>query len=149
MADLVPRSPRSKISAITDWRVRDENDLPDVAPGHEYERVIAPQRCVALRRIVVRDPMTLVRLEIGTIPNPFELESTHVATAEVQHSVRTYRLGDLGSEDLGRSLLKIGAAIAARKRIAIAPGLEIRVVLRNEGADPAKACVALLHEEVA
>jgi hypothetical protein len=133
---------RPRISVITDWRIRDEDDLPDVAPGTEYECVIAPQKFVALRRIVVRD-LTLVRLAIGTIKVPFELESA-------DGPVRTYRLRDLGDEDLRRRLVKTGAAVATSEMIAIVPGLEVRTVLRNETTAPAKPRAALIvHEEVA
>jgi hypothetical protein len=163
---------RARISVITDWRVRDE-DLPDVAPGADYERVIAPQKFVALRRIVVRD-LALVRLQVGAVEEvPFELESA-------EGPVRTYRLGALGDDGLRRRLVETGAAVtkivrdiraqdsivefdcgregdsaASAKRavtnelIAIAPGLEVRVVLRNDRSMPAKPRAALIvHEEV-
>jgi hypothetical protein len=123
---------------ITDWRTREE-DLPDVAPGDEYTRVIAPQRFVALRQIVVRD-LALRRLEIGTVTVPFELESAN-------DRVRTYRPRGLGNEDLRRSLALTGAAVAASDLIAIAPGLEVRTVLRNEGPTPAKPCMVLIVQE--
>lgn len=131
-----------RVAVITDWRVRDE-DLPDVSPGAEYECVIVPQKFVAIHRIVVRD-LALVRLKIGPVEAvPFKLESA-------KGPLRTYRLGDLGDADLRRSLLKIGAAVATSTSIAIAPGLEIRTVLRNEEDAPAKPRVALMvHEEVA
>ena len=134
------RTPRT--SVITDWRIRDESDLPDVPPGGEYERVIAPQKFVVLRQIIVRGP-SLVRLQIGTVPDvPFELEG-------VDGEIRRYRPKDLDVRFLDRLLLKVGAAAAGPNMIAISPGLEVRLQLRNEGDAPTKPRVALLvHEEV-
>ena len=135
----------ARISIITDWRIKD-SDLPDVAPGDEFERVIAPQKFVVLRRIRVVSvlsggDMTLVRLEIGVVKDiPFELEST-------DGLVRTYRLKGLDDEDLKRRLVKTGAAVATKDAIAIAPALEVRTILRNEGIRPAKPIVALLVQE--
>lgn len=132
----------ARTSVITDWRVRDENDLPDVPPGGEYERVIAPQKFVVLRRILVRD-MTLVRLEIGMVKDiPFELESE-------DGPQRTYRLKGLDDDDLKKRLVKTGAAVATKDSIAIAPAVEVRTILRNEGVAPAKPRAALIvHEEI-
>jgi hypothetical protein len=132
---------RSRISVITDWR--EDEALPDVAPGEEHVCVVAPQRFVAIDRIVVRD-LVLIRLAIGAVEEvPFELESA-------DGSVRTYRLRDLDVEDLKRRLVKTGAAVATSEMIAIVPGLEVRTVLRNEGTAPAKPRAALIvHEEVA
>ena len=133
---------RPHTSVITDWRVSDENDLPDVPPGGEYERVIAPQKFVVLRQIIVRGP-SLVRLQIGTVSEvPFELE-------EVKGEISRYRPKDLDVRFLDRLLLKVGAAAAGPHMIAISPGLEVRLHLRNEGDAPTKPRVALLvHEEV-
>lgn len=134
MSDKSPRT-----SLITDWRTK-EGDLPDVAPGDEYERVIAPQKFVVLHRVVVRG-LTLVRLEIGAVKNvPFELDGTDGP----QH---TYRLRGLDDEMLKKSLIKTGAAVAAPQAIAIAPGLEVRAVLRNESDAPAKPRAALVVQE--
>lgn len=134
MSDKRPRT-----SIITDWRTK-EGDLPDVAPGDEYERVIAPQKFVVLHRVVVRG-LTLVRLKIGAVKNvPFELDST-------DGPQRTYRLRDLDDEMLKKSLIKTGAAVAAPQAIAIAPGLEVRAVLRNESDAPAKPRAALVVQE--
>ncbi len=130
------------MSVITDWRVRDESDLPDVPPGGEYERVIAPQKFVVLHRIIVRGP-SLVRLGIGAVPDvPFELES-------VDGEVRRYRPKGLYEEAINTQLVKAGAAAASPNAIAILPGLEVRLQLRNEGDTPTKPRAALLvHEEV-
>ena len=134
------RTPRT--SVITDWRVRDESDLSDVPPGGEYEGVIAPQKFVVLRQIIVRGP-SLVRLQIGAVPDiPFELEG-------VDGEVRRYQPKDLDVRFLDRLLLKVGAAAVGPNMIAISPGLEVRLQLRNEGDVPTKPRVALLvHEEV-
>ncbi len=136
---------RSRMSIITDWRARDE-DLPDVEPGEEFECVIAPQKFVVLHqvRIVNSLPggdMTLAHLGIGNVKEvPFELNGT-------DGSVRTYRLKGLDNDTLKKALVKTGAAVATRNTIAIAPGLEVRVVLRNEGRAPAKPRAALLVQE--
>jgi len=128
----------TRISVITDWRAKDE-DLPDVAPGEEHERVIASQKFIVLHRIRVVG-MALARLKIGPLEDvPFELEKTDGA-------VRTYRLANLGDETLKRNLVRIGAA-AAKEAIALAPTLEVRVVLRNDGSSPAKPRAALLVQE--
>ena len=134
------RAPRT--SVITDWRVRDENDLPDVPPGGEYERVIAPQKFIVLRQIIVRGP-SLVRLQIGGVPDvPFELEG-------VDGEIRRYRPKDLEQESMKKQLVNVVAAAAGPSVIAISPGLEVRLQLRNEGDAPTKPRVALLvHEEV-
>jgi hypothetical protein len=132
----------TRTSVITDWRVRDENDLPDVPAGGEYERGIAPQKFVVLRRIIVRD-MTLVRLRIGAVDEvPFELESE-------DGPQRSYKPKGLDDDTLKKRLIETGAAVATRDSIAIVPGLEVRVLLRNKGDVPAKPRAALLvHEEV-
>jgi len=129
----------NRMSVVTDWRTRDE-DLPDVPPGGEYERTIAPQKFVALRRIVALN-LVLVRLRIGAVDDvPFELESADGRR-------RTYRPMDLDDAALRERIAAVGAAVVAPDAIAIAPGLEVRVVLRNETATPAKPRVALLVQE--
>ena len=126
-------------SIITDGRVREE-DLPDVAPGDEYEHVIRPQKFIVLHRIGIRD-MTLVRLEIGKVKDvPFELESTDGPS-------RTYRLKGLDDSDLKKRLVNTGAAVATINSIAIVPALEVRLFLRNEGDAPAKVRAALFVQE--
>ena len=133
------RTPRT--SVITDWRIRDESDLPDVPPGGEYEYVIAPQKFVVLRQIIVCGP-SLVRLQIGAVPDvPFELEG-------VDGEIRRYRPDGLEQESIKKQLVKAGAATAGANMIAISPGLEVRLQLRNEGDAPTKPRTALLvHEE--
>jgi len=123
-------------SVITDWRVRDESKLPDAAPGETFERVIAPQKFVVLRRILVRD-LTLIGLQIGTVEVPFELEST-------DGPQRIYRPTGLGDETLRKRLVATGAAVATEDSIAVAPALEVRTVVRNDGDMPAKPRVSLL-----
>jgi hypothetical protein len=133
-----------RMSVITDWRTK-EDDLPDVAPGEEYEYVIAPQKFVVLHRIRVVNSLpggdlTLVRLKIGAIEDvPFELD-------RVDGLVRTYRLKGLDNEDLKKLLVRTGAA-AMKAAIAIAPALEVRAVLRNEGTRAAKPRAALIVQE--
>jgi hypothetical protein len=131
------------MSVITDWRTK-EDDLPDVAPGEEYEYVIAPQKFVVLHRIRVvnslpRGDLTLVRLKIGAIEDvPFELDS-------VDGLVRTYRLKGLDDEALKKNLVRIGAAVV-KDAIAIML-LDVRAVLRNEGTRATKPRAALIVQE--
>ena len=126
------------LTAITDWRGAE--DLPDIAPGDEYERVIAPQKFVVLHRILVRD-MTLVRLQIGRVEDiTFELEST-------DGPLLAYRLIGLGDDALKKALVATGATVTTSSSIAISPGLIIRVLLRNEGDTPVKPRAALLVQE--
>lgn len=133
-----------RMSVITDWRTK-EDDLPDVAPGEEYEYVIAPQKFVMLHQIRVVNSLhdgdlTLVRLEIGIVNDvPFELDS-------VKGLVRTYRLKGLDDEDLKKRLVRTGAA-AVKDAIALAPALEVRAVLRNEGTRAIKPRAALIVQE--
>jgi hypothetical protein len=128
----------ARASAITDWNTR-EDELPDVEPGAEYERLYASQKFIVLRRVVVRG-MALARLQIGAVEVPFELESTGDLT-------RTYRPTGLDEENLKRLLVKAGAAVATKDSIAIAPTLEIRVVLRNDGGAAIKPRAALIVQE--
>lgn len=130
---------KPRTSIITDWSVRDEDELPDVPPGGEHEQAIAPQKFVVLRRIVVRD-LTLVRLQIGVVEVPFELETT-------DGPLRTYRPKSLNDDALKKRLVATGAAVATVDSIAIAPGQEVRVLLRNDGQLPAKPRAALLVQE--
>lgn len=144
MADRPVKDRNPRTSVITDWRIRDENDLPDIGPGEECERVIAPQKFVVLYRIIVRGSWaSLVRLQIGAVPDvPFELESV-----DDDGKLRHYRPTDLANEAIKKQLIKVGAAAATPNAIAIAPGLEVRLHLRNEGARPAKLSAALLVQE--
>lgn len=135
---MTARTPR--MSVITDWRVCDENDLPDVPPGGEYERVITPQKFVVLHQIILRGPY-LLRLQIGAVPDvPFELES-------VDGEIRRYRPKGLDQEAIKQQLVMTGAAAIGENAIAIVPGLEVRLQLRNERAAPTKPRVALLVQE--
>ena len=134
---MTARTPRT--SLITDWRVRDESTLPDIAPGEEHERVIAPQKFVVLRRVIVSD-LTLIHLQIGAVEVPFDLEVS-------DGPLRTYKPKSLDDEALKKCLVAIGAAVATVDSIAIAPGLEVRVLLRNDGQLPAKPRAALLVQE--
>lgn len=130
-----------RTSVITDWRMSDA-DLPDIAPGEEYERVIRPQKFVVLHRILVRD-MALIRLQIGAVDGvPFRLEGA-------EGSRRGYRLTGLDDTDLKKRLIATGATVATPAAIAIVPGLEVRVFLRNEGDAPVKPrCALLVQEEI-
>lgn len=129
----------TKTTVITDWRVRNEDKLPDVPPGGHYERVIAPQKFIVLHHVLTRD-MTLVHLDIGMVKDiPFELESE-------DGPQRIYRLKDL-SDDLKKALIATGAAAAPQNTIAIAPALEVRTILRNDGNASAKPRASLLVYE--
>jgi len=124
--------------AIIDWSVRDDV-LPDIAPGEEYECAIAPQQFVVLRRIYTYG-MTLVSLRIGEVEAvPFERISDDRQS--------DYALRGLDNADLRERLIATGAAVATADSIAIVPGLEVRVVLRNEGNVPAKPRAALIVQE--
>lgn len=129
----------SGLSVITDWRVRDE-DLPDVPPGGEYTRVIASQRFFVLHRIVTRG-LNLRRLQIGALDVPFELEGS-------DGEIRRYRPEGLDDDAVKQALVLTGAAVVDSNTIAIAPGLEIWLYLRNESS-PTKPRVALLVQEKA
>lgn len=131
-----------RTSIITDWRSHDK-DLPDVRPGGEHEFVIASQKFVVLRLILVID-MVLVRLQIGEVDVAFELEN---AEGWLALRRRTYRLKDLGDGDIQKRLRATGAAVAPSNTIAIVPGLEVRVLLRNESAVSVKPRAALLVQE--
>lgn len=132
------RTPRT--SVITDWRVRDEDKLPDVPPGEGYERQIAPQKFVVLHRVVVRG-MSLAQLGIGAVSSvPFELDS-------VDGDTRYYRPCGLDAEAIKKSLVKVGAAVAGPNAIAIAPALEVRLLLVNEGTTAAKPRAAIVVQE--
>ena len=128
-------------SVITDWRDRDESALPDMPPGGEYERVIAPQKFIVLHRILVAGP-TLVGLRIGTASDvPFELVS-------VDGEVRHYQPKNVDQEPIKDQLATTGAAAASSNMIAIPPGVEIRLQLRNEGGGaPTKPRAALLVQD--
>lgn len=127
-------------TVITYWHLR-EDDLPEVAPGAEYEGRVVPQKFVVLRRILVHD-VVLVHLRIGAADDvPFELESEDGA-------LRTYKPRGLDDAALRKRIVATGAAVATADSIAIPPGMEVRLILRNEGAVPVKPRSALLvHEE--
>lgn len=131
----------ARTTILTNWHNRTDEDLPDVPPGAEHERVIAPQRFTVLHRILTYD-MALSRLQIGNVEVPFELDS-------MDGPQRTYRPRGLDDELLRKRLSATGAAVATADSIAIAPCLEVRVRLRNEGDAPTKPRAALLvYEEI-
>jgi hypothetical protein len=128
-------------TAITDWRVHDENDLPDIAPGEDYERVITPQTFVVLRRILVRDFIP-IRLSIAAIVEvPFEL-------AKADGRLRTYRPVCI-DEELRGACNRVGLTIRGPDAIAIVPGMDVRIFLRNARTHPAKPRVTLIGDEEA
>lgn len=127
-------------TVVTDWRTRDESKLPDVAPGEEYERVIATQKFVVLHQVVVRG-VVLVRLGIDAVSEvPFELDS-------VDGELRRYRIAGLTDDAVRKSLVKVGAAAAGENAVAIAPGLEVKLLVRNEGSLPVKPRAAIVVQE--
>lgn len=132
---MTQRPPR--LSLITD---HNESELPDVPPGDEYERVIALQKFIVLYQIMVRGP-SLVRLRIGALPDvPFELVS-------VDGEVRLYRPKDLDKQFFDRLLVKVGTAAVGPNAIAVPPGMEVWLVLRNDGEMPTKPRAALIVQE--
>jgi hypothetical protein len=125
-------------AVITDWNAR-EDELPDVAPGDEHERLYRSQTFVVLMRVIVLD-MVLARLQVGPVEVPFALEST-------KNAKRTYTPAGLDDDDLRRRLIEAGARVATKDSIAIMPGIDVRVVLRNDGSTPTKPRVALIVQE--
>ncbi len=113
-------------------------ELPALQPGEEHAYEIAAQKFVLLRRILIPPiGLTLVRLWIGVVEVPFELESAD----------GTYRMTGLGDETLKKRLIGAGAAVASFDTVALAPALEVHVLLRNDGAVPEKPRVSLLVQE--
>ena len=127
----------SRTSVITDWRTRDE-DLPDVPPGEDHERVITPQRPVLLRRILVVG-MRLVQLRIGATEVPFRLEGCDGRRC-------TYR--PLPDEE-ALSRLRASGARSTPEDVIVPAGMDIRLLLRNDGEAPTKPRAALLVQEEA
>lgn len=135
---MTARTPHTSI--ITDWRVRDENELPDVPPGDEYERAIVPQKFIVLHQIVTRGP-SLIRLRVGAVTDvPFELVS-------FDGDVRRYRPKDLDKQFFDQLLVKVGVAAVSANAIAIPPNMEVWLILRNDGAVPVKPRAALIVQE--
>jgi hypothetical protein len=126
-------------SVLTDWR-SNEDDLPDVGPGEEHDLFITPQKFVVLHRVLVRERgLILVRLGIGAVEDvPFE----RIGTSD---TVQVYRAKDLGT--LKRYLADAGAAVVTDNVIAVPPGMDVHLTLRNTGAVPAKPRAALFVQE--
>ncbi|HSX22384.1 MAG TPA: hypothetical protein VLE97_06365 [Gaiellaceae bacterium] len=138
----------ARTSVITDWRTKDE-DLPDIAPGAEYERVIVTQKFVVLHRIVTRGP-SLIRLQLPVktfgrdldpVRLPFELEN-------VDGNIHTYKL-KINSETLHaiKTYATPAAAAIGPHALALLPAVEICLALRNEGDAPTKPRAALVVQE--
>lgn len=128
---------------ITYWRTPGSHkELPDLDPGDECDHVILPQRFIVLHSILVHDPsLVLVRLGVGAEPDvPFE-------QASVTGEERRYKLKDLDVLFFDRRLAKVGAAAIGADAIAIPPGMEVRLQLRNVGPDPIKPRAALVVQE--
>jgi hypothetical protein len=129
----------SRVSTITDWRIRDE-DLPDISPGRECVREITPQKFVVLRKILVPG-LSLIRLRIGAVDEvPFELEGA-------DGRLRTYRPALPNDARLVTRLIAAGARAEARDAIRVVPGMSVWLILRNETDAPAKPLASLLVEE--
>lgn len=120
---------------IIDWRVRDEDSLPDVAPGEECERVITPQKHVVLRRI--RCDLCLVRLQVGPIEVPFE-----IAADDGQIWYKPIWL-----HRVRRELEGIGSGVSGADGVLVVAGLDVRLVMKSNYAAPLKPRVALFGEE--
>ena len=122
---------------ITAWP--DASALPDLTPGEEYMCVTESRKFFVLRGILVQGP-SLIGLQVGDVFDiPFELES-------VVDEVRRYLPKGL-DHAIREKLIKTGAALVGPNAIAISPGLEVRLQLLNEGAEPTKPRAALLVEE--
>ncbi len=126
-----------RTSVITDWSTRDE-DLPDVSPGETFEGVCVPQNFVVLFRVLVKD-LILARLQIGPVTVPFELHSAIEGR-------RSYAL-KIADEALRQCLVKVGAAVTPGNGIALTPGSEVHLLLRNDGASPVRLRAALIVQE--
>lgn len=134
----------SKIKALTNFPVSDA-DLPTLAPGEEYERVIRPQMFVILLQIATLN-VDLVRLQLGAVEVPFEL------LPNMDGRTRTYRptgFTGLDGADLKQRLVEIGAAIATPHSIAMVPGLDVRAIVKNTGESTTQFRVAVVVQEEA
>ena len=143
---------KTRMSLVTDWRTRDE-DLPDVLPGEEYERVITPQKHVTLCRILVNG-LHLVRLQIGAVEEvPFRLMG--VDGRRRGYSPRIDLVPRRDDDDSLRScaarekLLQIQSIPqpTVPDEVAILAGVNVHITLRNERAVPVKPRAALLVRE--
>lgn len=124
--------------SLTDWRIRDE-DLPEIPPGQECERVITPQRHSVLQQITVID-LKLERLRIGAIYSvPFEICAEGGA-------FRSYR-PVITDAEVAKRLADRGIGVVSRSAIRICAGLDVCLILLNDRAAPAKPCVSLLVRE--
>lgn len=134
----------TRTSVITDWRTKSEEELPNLGFGDEYERVITPQMFVVLHRIIVRGRFLRLRsLRIGAVSDvPFELENED---GEILH----YRPKGLDQTPLKQQLVNTGAAAAGPNAVALPPGMDVWLVLRNEGVVPTKPRAALVVQEEA
>jgi hypothetical protein len=131
-----------RMSVITDWRTTDAA-LPDLTFGEDYERVVTPQKSVVLHRIIVQGRFLRLRsLRIGALSDvPFELEN------ENAHDIFHYRPKSLDQEPIKQQLINIGAAAVGPNAVALPPGMDIWLVLRNDGVVPSKPRVALIIQE--
>lgn len=124
---------------ITDWRVRDE-DLPDIPPGLECQREIAPQKHVVLRQIAVRH-LKLVQLRIGAVTFvPFEI-------CGEDGDLRIYRPAIPIDAPIVEYLAGCGAQVLAPDAIRVVAGMDVELLLRNDHSAPAKPRVSLLVQE--
>lgn len=127
--------PKPRMTVITDWRVRDEDALADVAPGEEYERVITPQKPVTLRRILCN--LCLERLQVGPVDIPFEITADD---GQIRYKpIWLHRVRD--------ALARAGSGARGDDGVVVAAGQDVRILLRNETDAPAKPRAALLIEE--
>lgn len=128
-----------RTALITDWRAK-EHDLPDIDPSKEHDLLITPQQFVVLHYVLVRERgLVLVRLGIGAVEDlPFELINDG-------DDAKVYHLKNMGTrkEDLANT----GAAVAADNMVAIPPGLDVHLLLRNERLVPVKPRAALFVQE--
>lgn len=116
-------------------------DEAEVPPGGEAECWIRPQMFVVLHQIVLRGWMHLVRLRIGAaLDVPFELVNE-------DGELRQYRLKDLDQAPIKDQLVATGAPAVNAHTIAIPPGLEVYLELRNERGISTKPHAALLVQE--
>lgn len=112
-----------------------------VPPGGEVECWITPQKFVVLHQIILRGWTHLVRLRIGAVIDvPFELVNE-------DGEVRRYRPKGLDQVSIKDQLIATGAAAVGPNAIAIPPGMNVHLELRNERGIPTKPRAALLVQE--
>lgn len=122
-------------------------DPPDLLPGEVRVLVLVTQQFSLLQYVLLSPDAALTHLQISGV----EISCAQVPYAEVppEDPWQRYRFRGLDDPALRRALITHGAAVAPQDTIAVSPGVEIQLHLRNAGAAPARPRAALLvHEEI-